>query len=103
MAHVYVEGRDLCQGGRAVQVKDVDGRVVHCDFDSMDLGLLVGVQKIIISPGAPQLAPRASACGSIPGPAFGTSLCIKRSAPSSLSSDDSLSDSDSSSSMCLST
>ena len=46
MAHVYVEGRGLCRGGGgggAVQVKDVDGRVVHCDFDSMDLGLLVGV------------------------------------------------------------
>ena len=41
MAHLYFEGRDLCQG--AVQVKDVDGRVVHCDFDSMDLGLLIGV------------------------------------------------------------
>ena len=43
MAHVYVEGRGLCRGRGAVQVKDVDGRIVHCDFDSMDLGLLVGV------------------------------------------------------------
>ena len=42
IAYVYVEGRGLCRGG-AVQAKDVDGRVVHCDFDSMDLGLLVGV------------------------------------------------------------
>ena len=31
------------EGGGAVQVKDVDGRIVHCDFDSMDLCLLVGV------------------------------------------------------------
>ena len=29
--------------GVTVQVKDVNSRVVHCDFDSMDLGLLVGV------------------------------------------------------------
>ena len=27
-------------GGGAVQIKDADGRVVHCDLDSMDLGLL---------------------------------------------------------------
>ena len=27
----------------AVQVTDVDGTVVHCDLDSMDLGLLIGV------------------------------------------------------------
>ena len=26
-----------------VQVKDASGRVVHCDVDSMDLGLLIGV------------------------------------------------------------
>ena len=47
MALVYVEGRGLCRGGGggggAVQVKDVDGRIVHCDFDSMDLRLLVGI------------------------------------------------------------
>ena len=45
MAHVYVEERGLCRGGGggALQVKDVDGRIVHCDFDSMDLRLLVGV------------------------------------------------------------
>ena len=45
MAHAYVEGRGLCLGGGggAVQVKDVDGRIVHCDFDSVDLRLLVGV------------------------------------------------------------
>ena len=29
--------------GGAVQVKDVDDRIVHCDFDSMDLRLLVGI------------------------------------------------------------
>ena len=46
MAHLYYEGRDLCQGrkgGGAVQIKDADGRVVHCDLDSMDLGLLIAV------------------------------------------------------------
>ena len=59
--------------------------------------------KILISSGAPKLAPRASVCGSVPGPEFETPLCIKCSAPSSLSSDASLSDSDPSSSMCLST
>ena len=36
-----VKGEIFVRG--AVQVKDVDGRVVHCDFDSMDLGLLVDV------------------------------------------------------------
>ena len=30
-------------GGRGVQVKDANDRVVHCDVDSMDLGLLIGV------------------------------------------------------------
>ena len=30
-------------GGGAIQVKDSDGRVVHCGVDSMDLGLLIGV------------------------------------------------------------
>ena len=59
--------------------------------------------KILISPGARKLAPQASTCGSVPSPAFGTSLYIKCSAPSSSSSDDSFSDSDPSSSMCSST
>ena len=30
-------------GGGRVQVEDADGRVAHCDVDSMDLGLLIGV------------------------------------------------------------
>ena len=34
--------RDIFVRG-AEQVEGADGRVVHCDVDSMDLGLMVGV------------------------------------------------------------
>ena len=38
MAHLYLEEEIFVKG--AVQIKDADGRVVHCDLDSMDLDLI---------------------------------------------------------------
>ena len=40
--HIYILKGEIFVRG-TVQIKDVDGRVVHCDLDSMDLGLLIGV------------------------------------------------------------
>ena len=40
VAQLYFKGGDLCRGEGA---GEGDTRVVHCDVDSMDLGLLIGV------------------------------------------------------------